>query len=480
MNKNFAVLIAAAVAVAGCGGGGGGNSASTAPAPSPAPTVSLTVSQPKISLGSSANITWTSTNATSCAASGGWGGTQAVSGTALQTPTAAGVSSYTLTCTGAGGSVNQTVSLTVPIPVQKSSYLNAKNTGLPSQSLPKSSGANPVKFISPTEMIATGYAMGDFFQDGTASMVGFTNNFVPASDPNYGRTPGHAYFYKKDANGNWIDQTSKLLSDQTGCITPRKVIVADFNGDGVPDIFVACHGTDLYPLPAGYTAGEVPRILLSQPDGTYKNVPAPVSCYCHGAAAADVNGNGFADIVVVDPEINKQPCYLVNNKDGTFKPDYTRMPPSTAPNTACNPACRLGIYSVELVDFDATGKFDLWLGGVDDKSLGGFASTIFHNPGTNNFATAAATVLPSATAPSAADNNPLDLVYTNGNIYLMRVNSGYTETSIQKINYKTLSSTMIYQHGPYAGSTYSWLTWMLPYQSNIIGADSSYGVSIPQ
>jgi hypothetical protein len=70
------------------------------PASPPAPTVSLSVSQPKVSLGSSANITWTSTNATSCTASGGWAGTQAVSGTALQTPASAGVSRYTLTCRG--------------------------------------------------------------------------------------------------------------------------------------------------------------------------------------------------------------------------------------------------------------------------------------------------------------------------------------------------------------------------------------------
>ena len=470
-NKNISIILAALITLAGCGGGGGSST--------PAPVITMSLSAPKVSLGKSSTLTWSSTNATSCTASGAWAGTQTASGTSSQTPTTSGQLAYTLTCSGSGGSVNQTVNLIVPIPVQKSSYLNAKNNGLPAQSLPNANGAHPVKFIATTEQITAGYAFGDFFQDGSYSMVGFSNNFLPSTDPNYGRTPGHAYFYKKDSNGNWVDHTSDLLADQTGCISPRKVIVADFNGDGVPDIFVSCHGTDLWPLPAGYVSGEVPRILLSQPDGTYKNVAAPIDCYCHGAAAADMNGNGYANIVVVDPKINGQPFYLINNMNGTFTPDYTKMPPSTAPNsTSCNPACNLGIWSAELVDFDGNGKFDLWLGGSDDHSVAGFAATIFHNPGTNNFATATSTVLPASSI--TADNNPLDLIYLNGNIYLMRVNAGYTETSIQKINYQTLASSTIYSVGQIAGTSYTWFIWMIPYQGNIVSEDSSYDVSVPQ
>jgi len=486
MNTRLITTVLAALTVlAGCGGGGGSTSTPTTPVTpvtpvTPAPTVTLAISQPKITLGSSATLTWASTNATSCTASGAWAGTQAISGTSAQTPSAAGPGTYTLTCTGAGGTANQSVSLIVPIPVQKSSYLNAKNTGMAPQALPKSTGANPVKFIASTEQITAGYAFGDFFQDGSYSMVGFSNNFVPSSDPNYGRTPGHAYFYKKDANGNWVDHTSDLLTDQTGCISPRKVIVADFNGDGVPDVFVACHGTDLYPLPPGYVAGEIPRILLSQPNGTYKNVAAPIDCYCHGATAADVNGNGFADIVVVDTAINKQPFYLVNNKDGTFKPDYTRMPPATAPNVTCNPACTRSIYSAEFIDFDKTGKFDLWLGGIEDRSLANFSSTIFHNPGANNFASATATVLPAATGAAAADTTTLDIVYINGSIYVMRVNLAYTETSVQKIDYKTLVSSTVYSNtSPYSNGS-NWFEWMLPYQTNIVSGNAVYAVSIPQ
>jgi uncharacterized protein (TIGR03118 family) len=72
--------------------------------PPPAPTVTIAVSPTTITVGQSATLTWSSTNAVSCAASGtGWTGNQQLMGTATETPAAAGTVTYTLTCTGAGG-----------------------------------------------------------------------------------------------------------------------------------------------------------------------------------------------------------------------------------------------------------------------------------------------------------------------------------------------------------------------------------------
>jgi hypothetical protein len=72
------------------------------------PTLSLSV--PSIELGSTATLTWTSIDATSCTASGSgsgvsvnWSGTQAASGSLVLTPTAAGTQTYTLSCTNAFG-----------------------------------------------------------------------------------------------------------------------------------------------------------------------------------------------------------------------------------------------------------------------------------------------------------------------------------------------------------------------------------------
>jgi 6-phosphogluconolactonase (cycloisomerase 2 family) len=99
------------------GSGGSANaSATVAVGVPPAPTVSISASPTGITLGGSSSVTWSSTNATSCTASGGWSGTLGTSGTQSITPTAVGTDSLTLTCTGAGGSENASTSITVAAP----------------------------------------------------------------------------------------------------------------------------------------------------------------------------------------------------------------------------------------------------------------------------------------------------------------------------------------------------------------------------
>jgi lysophospholipase L1-like esterase len=75
------------------------------------PTVSLSSSPPTIAPNASSTLTWSATNATSCAASGSWTGTQATSGNLVVSPSSS--SYYTLACTGPGGSGFATTSVTV-------------------------------------------------------------------------------------------------------------------------------------------------------------------------------------------------------------------------------------------------------------------------------------------------------------------------------------------------------------------------------
>jgi hypothetical protein len=77
------------------------------------PTVTLSVKPTSITLGQSAALSWSSTDATSCTASGAWTGTQATSGTESESPAQSGNSTYTLTCTGAGGGAHASAELTV-------------------------------------------------------------------------------------------------------------------------------------------------------------------------------------------------------------------------------------------------------------------------------------------------------------------------------------------------------------------------------
>src|SRR5437016_7117895 len=65
------------------------------------PKVTISASPTSITSGKISMVTWSSTNATSCTASGSWTGRKATSGTLAVSPTS--TATYTLTCTGVGG-----------------------------------------------------------------------------------------------------------------------------------------------------------------------------------------------------------------------------------------------------------------------------------------------------------------------------------------------------------------------------------------
>ena len=79
----------------------------------PAGSPAISVSPTSITVGSSATLTWNAVNLSGCTASGSWSGSEGVSGTQSVAPTAAGTDTYTLTCTGSGGSVSSSATLTV-------------------------------------------------------------------------------------------------------------------------------------------------------------------------------------------------------------------------------------------------------------------------------------------------------------------------------------------------------------------------------
>ncbi len=95
-----------------CSGGGGTVAQTASVAVLPAPALTLTASPASVQSGGASQLTWSATNATSCAASGSWSGSKATSGTQA-TGALTGNSSYTLTCTGAGGSASQTATVAV-------------------------------------------------------------------------------------------------------------------------------------------------------------------------------------------------------------------------------------------------------------------------------------------------------------------------------------------------------------------------------
>lgn len=76
------------------------------------PTITLTASPSSLLPGESSTLTWTSTSATECTASQGWTGDRSTSGSEQVGPLAT-TTSFTLECTGSGGSATQTVLVAV-------------------------------------------------------------------------------------------------------------------------------------------------------------------------------------------------------------------------------------------------------------------------------------------------------------------------------------------------------------------------------
>ena len=76
------------------------------------PTLTFSASPTSVSSGGSATLSWSSTNATSCLASGGWSGTKDVSGYQHVSNLTA-TTTFTLTCSGAGGSATKSATVTV-------------------------------------------------------------------------------------------------------------------------------------------------------------------------------------------------------------------------------------------------------------------------------------------------------------------------------------------------------------------------------
>jgi hypothetical protein len=83
----------------------------------PAPVINLTANATSVQTGNTVNLSWSTQNASSCAATGGWSGSRATSGSETSAAITASTT-FTLTCTGDGGSNNASVVVGIAPPQQ--------------------------------------------------------------------------------------------------------------------------------------------------------------------------------------------------------------------------------------------------------------------------------------------------------------------------------------------------------------------------
>lgn len=101
------------------GPGGTASKGFTVDVISPAPTVTLTPSANPVDSGTLVTLTWNTTNADTCTASGGWSGAKTTGSNQTGSVSPVTTTAYTLSCVGSGGTttVSQTVTVNQPLPV---------------------------------------------------------------------------------------------------------------------------------------------------------------------------------------------------------------------------------------------------------------------------------------------------------------------------------------------------------------------------
>ena len=164
--------------------------------------------------------------------------------------------------------------------------------------------------------------------------------------------------------GGW--QFSAAAGDRPGGVHPREVLMADFNGDGHNDFFVADHGYDADPFP-----GWSNQLLLWTAEG-YEDVsdrlPPDDSGFTHNAAGGDVDGDGDVDILVANTlgDYIEGPYLLQNDGTAQFTENTERLPDRVRTDGNYWP------FAADMADLDGDGHVDLLMGSHGDRTSESF------------------------------------------------------------------------------------------------------------
>ncbi|HYW43991.1 MAG TPA: VCBS repeat-containing protein [Bryobacteraceae bacterium] len=196
--------------------------------------------------------------------------------------------------------------------------------------------------ISSSGQASQAFALADLNADGIPDTV--------QVDP----TAGGIVVQLRASDGSVLSTKTVAAGFTPRLVTNSAVVVADFNGDGKPDLAVSYFGSDT----AG-TGGGV-FVLLGNGDGTFgapKSISAgsaPVSL-----AVADFNGDGKLDLAVANVT-SRTVSLLPGNGDGTFG-----APAAYPTGEDQNGAPK----SILVLDVNGDGAPDLAVGNGSDNSV---------------------------------------------------------------------------------------------------------------
>jgi hypothetical protein len=240
----------------------------------------------------------------------------------------------------------------------------------------------------------------DFNGDGLADVVYATANSGSLST-------FALQFALNRGHGRFVDGASRLFE---GAV-PRtqgggRLLIADFNNDGRPDVYYADSGAEAAPNPPGFHD----TLVLSTPDGKLVDATANIphfSDFTHSAAAADVNSDGSIDLYVGNlggGDLCCAPMIWLNDGTGHFRVPTGLLPPSITDGSHAFTASAFA-------DVNSDGYPDLILGGGHDCPESPNDSQVLLNHGTGHFRFLPGALPPKPLGPSTEtlDIKPVDL-----------------------------------------------------------------------
>jgi hypothetical protein len=217
-------------------------------------------------------------------------------------------------------------------------------------------------------------------------------------------------FVVNNGKGRFADGARRLFDGPV----PRtqgggRLVVADFNNDGRPDVYYADSGAEAAPSPPGFHD----TLVLSSPNGKLVDATGNIpqfSDFTHSAAAADVNGDGSIDLYVgnlggAGPGGTCCASMIwLNDGAGHFQVASGLLPASVIDGTHAYTASAFA-------DVNGDGHPDLILGGGHDCPGFPNPSVVLFNDGAGRFHVQpdALPPKPLGTATETLDIKPIDL-----------------------------------------------------------------------
>jgi hypothetical protein len=252
--------------------------------------------------------------------------------------------------------------------------------------------------------------------------------------------------YLGNTNGTYSEVAAPSIPGPTS----YPIVIADFNGDGIPDLAVPLYGSN-----------EI-AILLGKGNGTFAE---PVMASVPGSdvdidqiLAGDFNGDGIPDLAVIDGDSSTLDI-LLGNGDGSFTAETTKPPISGIPSYFATG------------DFNGDGKTDLAV-----AETGGTIAILLGN-GDGTFAA-------SGSVNSASSSSPIGVADFNGDGKLDIAVAAGTNTS-ESVSVLTGNGDGTF-NSPFSGpgSTSTSVTWVQVADFNqdgtpdVVLADSSGSATV--